>query len=988
MRPVPFVLSTIFLALTLAIAADPTESRSKYNFNPDWLVYVGDAPGAEAPGFEDSSWKKVSLPYTWNEDSAFKVRNTGLPTGVAWYRKHFSLPLKTAGKKVFLEFEGLRQAGEIYLNGTWIGRSENGVMAFGLDITDKVKPAPQENVVAVRTDNSWKYLERDTQSAFQWNHISFYANFGGINKNVYLHVTDKLHQTLPLFSNLGTTGVYIYGQDYDIGEKSAKITAEAQVKNEHAEPKTFAYEVTIDELDGKPVKIIDGGKHTIAPGETKIVTASAGVPNLNFWSWGYGYLYRVSTVLKINGEPIDTVRTITGFRKLGFKNGCVELNDQVIHLKGYAQRSTNEWPALGPSVPPWMSDMSNGLMVVGNANLVRWMHVTPWKQDVESCDRVGIMQAVPAGDAEKDATGRQWDQRVELMRDAIIYNRNNPSIVFYECGNYGISEKHMAEMKALRDKYDPHGSRAIGARDMLDSKVAEYGGEMLYIDKSANIPLWMMEYARDEGLRKYWDDWTPPFHKDGDGPLTPKGESGTRYNRNQDSFAIEDVVRWHEYWRERPGTGERVNAGAVNIIFADTNTHARGAETFRRSGEVDAMRLPKDAFFAHQVMWDGWGDADNPRIHIIGHWNYTPDVRKPIYVISSADKVELFINDQSKGFGEQSSRFLYTWNDIPFQSGQLRAVGYDSTGAKICETTLETSGPAAAIKLTAKTGPGGLKADGADLALIEVEVVDAHGQRCPTAMNIINFELHGPAEWRGGIAQGLDNHILSKQLPVECGVNRVLIRSTPKEGKIALSATSPGLEPARIELSSVPFSSTGGLSATLPDDGLSPNFERGPTPPRKPQKPLRKTLKVVGAKAGANTAQTGQAFDDNEKTSWKNDGQRESGWIEFELKQPAMVSELVIKFGSWRRKSYPIRILLDGKEAFSGKTIPSLGYVTLPLQQSIAKKVRVELTGDTEDGDAFGMVEVTGKKLPDASDGDSSNLLEIIETEIYGPADK
>ena len=132
-----------------------------------------------------------------------------------------------------------------------------------------------------------------------------------------------------------------------------------------------------------------------------------------------------------------------------------------------------------------MSDLSNRMIVDGNGNLVRWMHVTPWKQDVESCDRVGLMESMPAGDSEKDVDGRRWEQRVELMRDAIIYNRNNPSIIFYESGNKGVSEAHMAEMKALRDKYDPHGGRAIGSREMLDSKIAEYGGEMLYINKSA-----------------------------------------------------------------------------------------------------------------------------------------------------------------------------------------------------------------------------------------------------------------------------------------------------------------------------------------------------------------------------------------------------------------------------------------------------------------------------------------------------------------------
>ena len=161
------------------------------------------------------------------------------------------------------------------------------------------------------------------------------------------------------------------------------------------------------------------------------------------------------------------------------------------------------------------------------------------------------MQAMPAGDAEKDRQGRQWEQRVELMRDAIIYNRNNPSIIFYECGNESISREHMLEMKALRDQYDPHGGRAIGSREMLDIREAEYGGEMLYINKSSHHPMWAMEYCRDEGLRKYWDEYSYPYHKNGAGNdsfrsamtnTVQKKVDARAYNHNQDSFTIENIA--------------------------------------------------------------------------------------------------------------------------------------------------------------------------------------------------------------------------------------------------------------------------------------------------------------------------------------------------------------------------------------------------------------------------------------------------------------
>ena len=979
-------LTSLFLLPSRATDESGLSSapRAIYNFNPGWKLFVGDPTNAAAPGFDDSAWKPVTLPHAWNEDSAFKVSIHDLPTGIAWYRKHFKLPPDAAGRKVFLEFQGIRQGGEFYLNGEWIGRSENGVMAFGFDITDKVKPAPAENVLAARIDNSWKYKERETGSTFEWNDRNFYANYGGINKNVILHITDKLHQTLPLYSNLRTTGVYVYAQDFDIPGKSAKVTAESQVMNEYAEPKTFSYEVAITDADGKLVKTIQGSETTLAPGETKTVTASGRISNLKFWSWGYGYLYDVATTLKVDGEPVDTVVIRTGFRKTEFGHGLVKLNDRVIHLKGYAQRSTDEWPGVGSSVPPWMSDFSEGLMVESGANLVRWMHVTPWKQSVEACDRVGLMEAMPAGDSEKDVDGRRWQQRLELMRDAIIYNRNNPSIVFYECGNNQISEAHMAEMKAVRDQYDPHGGRAIGSRNMLDSKVAEYGGEMLYVDKSTGKPMWMMEYMRDEGLRKYWDNWTAPFHKDGDGPPAPKGENPAPYNRNEDSYAVENVERWFDYWEQRPGTGERVNAGGVNIYFSDSNTHYRGAADYRCSGEVDAMRIPKQGYFAHQVMWNGWVNP-MPGIHIIGHWNYATNVVKPVYVVSSADKVELLINGRSKGFGERTSHFLFTWKDVPFQPGEIKAVGYDAGGKKACETAIETAGNPVAIKLTPHTGPGGLSADGADMALVDVEVVDANGNRCPTALNLVKFQLAGAAEWRGGIAVGPDNYVLSNELPVECGVNRVILRSLPQAGKIVLKAESAGLKPAQIELVSRPCLETNGLAETFPDSGVTARLNRGPTPAGDSVIPTRTNVRIVSATAGSNADQVGNAFDDDEASSWKSDGKRGTGWIEFKLDHPADVNQVVLKLGSFRRKSYPLRITVDGKVAHLGNTPKSLGYVTLPLTPMVGRTVRIELVGAIDDKDAFGMVEVSGKQLKEDEDNGAKGVLEIIEAEIYEP---
>lgn len=938
-------LFTFLLAILSAINIQASE-RKKYNFNSEWKLRIGDFPKAKDTKFDDSKWKQVTLPHAFNEDEAFKLSIEQLTDTVVWYRKSFQIPELKSNQKVFVEFEGVRQRGDFYLNGHYLGRHENGVMAVGFDLTPHIKEG--ENVIAVRTDNDWMYREEGTNSKFQWNDRNFNANYGGIPKNVFLYVTDNVYQTLPLYSNLKTTGVYVYAQDFDIQGRKATIHAESEVRNDSKATRQFSYQVTILDADGKLMKTFQGDKVTLKAGETKTVKASAILHNLHFWSWGYGYLYTVKTALKDdNNQIFDEVSTRTGFRKTRFAEGKIWLNDRVIQMKGYAQRTSNEWPAVGLSVPAWLSDFSNDLMVKGNANLVRWMHATPWKQDVESCDRVGLIQAMPAGDAEKDREGRQWEQRVELMRDAIIYNRNNPSILFYECGNKAISREHMIEMKAVRDKYDPFGGRAIGSREMLDIREAEYGGEMLYINRSEHHPMWATEYCRDEGLRKYWDEYSYPFHKEGDGPLY-KGQPATDYNRNQDELAITMIARWYDYWRERPGTGNRVSSGGTKIIFSDTNTHYRGAENYRRSGVTDAMRIEKDAFYAHQVMWDGWVDTEKDQTYIIGHWNYPDNTVKPVQVVSTGEEVELFLNGNSLGKGKRQYNFLFTFDNVAFKPGKLEAVSYNKAGKEISRYAVNTAGEPASLKLTAIQNPEGFHADGADMTLIQVEVVDKDGQRCPLDNRTIQFTLKGQAEWRGGIAQGKNNHILDTNLPVECGINRALIRSTTAAGKVTLTAQAKGLLSASLTLETVPVKVTGGLSTYLPQATLKGRLDRGETPSTPSYKDSKKGVRIVSAKAGSNNNDAEKSYDDIELTEWKNDGKLSTAWITYTLERDAEIDDICIKLQGWRSRSYPLEVYAGNTLIWSGNTDKSLGYIHLNVEKPVrANTITIRLKGNT-----------------------------------------
>jgi hypothetical protein len=271
--------------------------------------------------------------------------------------------------------------------------------------------------------------------------------------------------------------------------------------------------------------------------------------------------------------------------------------------------------------------------------------------------------------------------------------------------------------------------------------------------------------------------------------------------------------------------------------------------------------------------------------------------------------------------------------------------------------------------------------------MVEVEVVDKDGNRCPTALNIVDFRLEGKAEWKGGIGQGPDNYILSKRIPVECGVNRVLIRSTTSAGKIKISAASDGLKSAVVALRSRTFEQSGGLATEHPGDGLRSNLKRGPTPSTPSFIPSRVAIGIDKVSAGTNEAAGANSADDDETTSWTNGNQPDRGWIRYELQRQAMISEVTMKLGGWRSRTYPIRILVDDTEVFNARTERSLGYFTAKFPPAQGKTLTIELVGANTTGDGFNsIIEVTGKKLESTEEKTDINSLEIIEVEIYEAA--
>jgi len=836
--------------------APPQSPRSKLNFDLNWKFIREDVPGAEAPSFDDSVWTTVSAPHTFNDVDSFRRiifhsgGDRGTYKGLAWYRKHFKLPAKLAGDKIFLEFEGMRQAGDIYLNGKQVGLYENGVTAYGVDISGAVRFGNEENVLAVKVDNRITYVERSSNTPFEWNANDFNPDHGGINRHVWLHVTGKIYQTLPLYYGLESTGVYVHAANFNIAGKSAEVTLESEVRNASGDRATVGLSVAIVDRQGKVRARFDGDPVDMVDGEKTVLTAAGALKGARFWSPEDPYLYDVYTILTVDGKTVDVDKVTTGFRKAEFKGGAgtggVYLNDKFVYLKGFAQRSSNEWAGLGQAYPDWMHDYQAQLIRSSHANYVRWMHIAPQRVDSDAADRYGIIQICPGGDKERDAVGRQWEQRWEVMRDTMIYFRNSPSILFWEAGNTVVTVEHMQQMLALRKQWDPDGGRVIGARGNDDvaantaiTPIAEFFGIMIGQDPRTDAlsgptamfrgysaerrdraPLIETEDFREEGARRFWDDFSPPYFG------FKKGPSDT-WQFTSESFALSGVARYRAYWENRipnPDPAHSKWSGYASIYFSDSDADGRqdSSEVCRVSGKVDAVRLPKEIYFAHRVMQN-----DRPDIHILGHWSYPagPDAKKTVktvYVIANAESVELIVNGKSAGASSQpSSGYIFAFPNVEFAPGSLKAIGRNG-GKTVAQEELTTAGAPAQIRLTPMVGPQGLQADGQDVALIDVEVVDAKGQRCPTDDDRVDFAVSGPGVWRGGYNSGKTDSTNNLYLNTECGINRVSVRSTLSAGIITITASRPGLKSAQIKIVAKPVEVVDGLTTVVPQHMRAP----------------------------------------------------------------------------------------------------------------------------------------------------------------------
>ena len=835
-----FVVSSLFLTScgkkseeNLPDAITSKGNRIKYNFNPDWKFIKENPANAQAIDFDDTAWSTVSTPHTFNDVDTFDDFSLGGHKGeknqwrgTVWYRKHFKLPVADAGKKVFIEFESVRQIADVYINGEFLGQNQTGFIPFGYDISKYLKFGSEENIIAVKVNNDRNSDNFRDNDPLVWNHEHWHPTHGGIYRNVFLHTMDPLHVTLPLYDNLETVGTYVYAEN--ITSENADVTTNAEVKNEYGVAKNVTYLTQIVDREGKVVASSTANKELKA-GEKFTFSTSTSVKNPKRWYTRNPYMYKVLTFLKEGNTIVDRYETPLGIRSFDFnKDSGFHNNGEHAKLHGWGQKPTNAWAGLGAALPDWLREYTFQLMDEAGGNFIRWGHCAGSPAEIAFGDKYGFVTLMPGVSGESQDEGEVWDIRIKAFKDMIVYYRNHPSIFIWEGGNWAETEAHYKEILEIIDEFDPNGKRLMGNR-RSDTKTEsekyvtiEVGTEG-WEREFASLPIVESEYMRDEAPRRIWDKYSP----DDNFYSHPNLDRNT-YDLNSEEFAIGQVSHW---WNKMGKKSFHV--GGANWVFSDGTHGGRNpTEVTRASGEVDAVRLPKEAFYTVKAMW-----RPEAQIHVVGHWNYEPRTKKTMYVVSNCSSVKIYVNGELIGIDTKpKDGYLFEFKNIEWKPGEVKVEGYLDDKLMVSQTKKTVEKPVA-IKLTAITGAKGWLADGSDIALVDFEVVDKNGNRCPLDADRVDFTISGPAIWRGGYNSGKENSTNNLYLDTEDGINRVAIRSLLKAGEVTITASRKGLKSASITLNSQPIELKNGLTTALPQLYFDGVVAAEPTPLHTPKMP-------------------------------------------------------------------------------------------------------------------------------------------------------
>ncbi|RYY39133.1 MAG: DUF4982 domain-containing protein [Chitinophagaceae bacterium] len=809
-------LLSFFIVLVLACSAQ----RQRVLLDDDWRFHFGHAGdpakdfgfGIEAifsksgrttgtaldAKYNDSSWRRLNLPHDWavelpfDSTKNFDVQSHGYKpvgglfpeTSIGWYRKRFTLARKDSGSRYELQFDGIFRDAQVWINGFYLGRNESGYIGVNYDVTDYLN-YDKDNLVVVRVD------------ATQYE--GWFYEGAGIYRHVWLNRYNNVH--VPQ----GASFVHS-----TVNGRGAQLTIETGVRNDGLAGSGASLEYYLLDREGKKVASGKSSTRALPARNEEHFRQTISVRNVRLWDVDDPYLYRLITLVRSSGRVVDSFVTRTGFRTLRFDGATgFYLNGKHLKLKG--TNNHGDHAGVGAALPDYLQYYRVRLLKDMGSNAYRTSHGAPTPELLDACDSLGMLVL----DEQRllNSSPEYLDQFTRLIKR----DRNHPSVFLWSIGN----EEGWIQTQASGRRI---AQSLLAVQQQLDpTRTSTYAADVANVFQGVNevIPVRGFNY-REKGVADYHRDHPqqPIIGTEMGSTVTTRGiyekDSIRAYVPDQDITAPWWASTAEAWWTL--AAANRYWAGG----FIWTGFDYRGEPTpyqwpniSSHFGGMDVCGFPKNIYYYYQSWW-----TDKDVLHISPHWNWKGREGQPIdvWVNTNADNVELFLNGTSLGRKDMPRNRHLQWS-VPYAPGRLEAVAYKK-GRKLTAHVETTGAPAEVVVTPYRTT---ITADGHDVSVINISIVDKEGREVPDANHLVRFSVHGDAKIIG-VGNGdpssheqdkYDDTVAMRRL--FNGKAQVIVQAGRTPSFVAFKAKSEGLWEGSTDIHTVPMQeATNKVAAYLP----------------------------------------------------------------------------------------------------------------------------------------------------------------------------
>lgn len=812
----------LVISLFLVLLIDRNlQAEERQNFDLNWKFIQKDIPNAESVKIDDSKWRTLDLPHDWSIEGEYKKTENGtdwqsgyLPAGIGWYRKTFDLNPKWKNKKIQILFDGAYMNSVVWINGHLLGHRPNGYISFYYDLTPFLKK--KDNIIAVKIDHSKPLSGR------------WYTG-SGLYRSVWLLISGKTH--------IEPWGISFTSPT--VSKEKADIHIDIDYQN--VTNQALTVDAILVDTKGKIVASIEKESHK----DSTSIELSTSLLNPKLWQPESPTVYKLVCSLKKNGIVLDVTSRLVGIRKLEFTadKGFI-MNDIPTKIKGVCDHHTAG--AVGAAVPDDVLYRRLKLLKDMGVNTIRTAHNPYSPQFYSMCDTLGIMVMNEAFDGwekpkAKDDYGNYFTEWWKKdLTDFIKRDRNHPSVIIWSIGNEvsGATPETQKKLVGLIHSLDSGRPVTQGGTDPTRGMKTDYSRNFQYLDIvgfngngeevgefekfnemklgrcaiGTEVPhtyqtrgvyrtrtAWRRrDFPAPWELKSYipWDSFKKRVFQIPDlteEEVFTEEDANKYYQSSYDNASVRISAR-HSWQRTNSFS---FLAGEIRWGSFDYLGEAEWPQRCGNFGVIDICGFPKDHYHLYQSLW-----SDKPMVHLLPHWTHPgkEGIKIPVVVYTNCQSTELFLNGESLGekpyLGEQ-----LVWQ-VPYKPGELKVIA-KIDGKKVCEKTTCTSGEANSIKLT--TDKKTIHANRKDIIHVEIDVVDAQGNFCSLASNIIEVQVTGAAKIIGfdnGDPIDLSSYKVNAKKAFR-GKCLLILQATGKTGKITLKVKSAGLKPKIIVFKSV-----------------------------------------------------------------------------------------------------------------------------------------------------------------------------------------